>query len=651
MRSSSLLIAGAGLLALTAVGRADPGYASHPPPRPLPQASTRALGTGPARYVDPGAGDDAAAGTLAAPWKTVQHGVEHLAPGDTLYLHGGTYFETVKLTASGTARAPITIRAVPNELAILDGGFAEFEASPATAWVPAPGGAPDEYQAAAPHEVAPESADGRHVWVIGNFADSMIPLHGYQYDADFRSDNPYWTVENSKAGTGIYVGPGVWYDWKTHLIHVRLAHTHVKSQGVDNYTGERDPRKLALVIGTDHTALSIANVKHVRIQDLVVRGSAKHTVEIDAASDIELDGMTIYGGSPALFIRSADHLRVVRSTLRGLAAPWSSRASMKYRGNSPYLLWVDHQQPQTHDVELANDEFTDGHDGLVLDTVKTLRFHHNRLDNFNDDGLYLTLAPRPVVPDDIQIYENYFTRMYTTLAFAEDKKDLHNPVGAGVFIYRNIFDLRGGTYGWIPKDAATDDKPLALLPSRLCGDHGSPVWEPLFFYHNTVLTADTSWRSYYGDLLGVMGTDKGTKRRVFDNLFVQLAGVPGLSFAQTRPDDDIQVDGNLFWSVSNGTAHADTFFDKLRASPAFEASKKVYTPGWATHDVYGDPLLADLAHNDVRLNAHSAAIDAGIAIPAAWPDSLRASDAGRPDIGALPVGAALLRVGPASTSP
>src|SRR5262249_31086175 len=160
--------------------------------------------------------------------------------------------------------------------------------------------------------------------------------------------------------------------------------------------------------------------------------------------------------------------------------------------------------------------------------IKTLRFHHNRIDNFNDDGLYLTLPPRESLPEDTWIYENYITRVLTTLAFAQDAKN-DNPVGNGIYIFRNVFDFRECTYGWIAKDADADAKPLALQQDQLCSDHGSPTWEPLFFYNNTVIAANNSWRDLYGEGIGSMGTYR-SKRRVFNNLFVQIENDPGLTF-------------------------------------------------------------------------------------------------------------------------
>ena len=614
------------------------GPASHPAMRPLPVASDRAMATGPARFVDAAKGNDAGDGSKAKPWKTIAAAVKQLKPGDTLYLRGGTYFEAVALGLRGTAQAPITIRAMPGELAIVDAGIREFEDSPKTAWEPAPGGAPGELRSVHAFPAIAKDADhGRGVWVLGNFADSMVPLHGYRFDVDLRTTNQLWTVPGNVApGQGVYVGPGLWLDWATHKIHARLAHTQLNQPA--NYAGETDPRKLALVVGVDRSALVIAKAGHLRIQDLVFRGSATRTVAISDAHHVELDGVTIYGGAPALWIAATDHLKLTRSALRGDAAPWSSRASMKYRGISPYLLVVDSSGAQSHDWEIAYSEFTDGHDGLVLDSLKALRFHHNRIDNFNDDAIYLTLPPRAAVPEDVQIYENLISRTYTTLAFSEDDRNSNagpNTIGSGVYLYRNVFDLRDGTYGWIPKDAAGA---ATLSPSRMCADHGSPIWEPLFFYQNTVINPAGAFRDYYGEQL-VMGT-KNTQRRLFNNVFVQVDGNPGLNLP--GPGDDVQADGNLLWGLRAGPGvQQGDFFAKRKPGPQ----------GFGAHDVFADPKLAHLVDGDPALDVRpttGGVIDAGVKLPADWPDSLRALDRGKPDIGALPLGAPMLQVGPAA---
>jgi hypothetical protein len=64
---------------------------------------------------------DANPGTLARPWQSLSRAAERLKPGDTVFVHSGVYRETVLLSASGTARAPITLRAADGEQAVISG--------------------------------------------------------------------------------------------------------------------------------------------------------------------------------------------------------------------------------------------------------------------------------------------------------------------------------------------------------------------------------------------------------------------------------------------------------------------------------------------------------------------------------------------------
>jgi autotransporter-associated beta strand protein len=67
-------------------------------------------------------GSDSAAGTLAAPLQTISKGFSKAGAGDTIYVRGGTYRQTVSLVGkSGSAGNPITLTSYTNETAILSG--------------------------------------------------------------------------------------------------------------------------------------------------------------------------------------------------------------------------------------------------------------------------------------------------------------------------------------------------------------------------------------------------------------------------------------------------------------------------------------------------------------------------------------------------
>lgn len=69
-------------------------------------------------------GSDWAAGTLRAPFRTIQHAANLVRPGDTVLIRGGTYHETVTPARSGTPGAPITFAAYNGENVTIDGADA-----------------------------------------------------------------------------------------------------------------------------------------------------------------------------------------------------------------------------------------------------------------------------------------------------------------------------------------------------------------------------------------------------------------------------------------------------------------------------------------------------------------------------------------------
>jgi len=96
-----------------------------PTPTPTPTATPTPTPTPSGRvYYVSTSGNDANAGTVTAPFRTLAKGVSVLGPGDTLYVRGGTYLLTPNrlwVGCSGTASASITIAAYPGETATISG--------------------------------------------------------------------------------------------------------------------------------------------------------------------------------------------------------------------------------------------------------------------------------------------------------------------------------------------------------------------------------------------------------------------------------------------------------------------------------------------------------------------------------------------------
>ncbi len=388
--------------------------------------------------------------------------------------------------------------------------------------------------------------------------------------------------------------------------------------------------RLPLIVSAAPDALHVQLSEHVRIQDLVLRGARRSALHLAHSSHIEVDNVTCYGSDPVVNLRGCASIRLVGCRFRGISAPWSFRSSHKYRGTPAYLLVSRGDDAANREVEIAHCELTDSHDGPFIGTVRGLKFHHNLVDNFNDDGVYLTSMS---LGGDVHIYQNYVSRCLHAFSFFGEY-----PTGGGVWIYRNVVDLRGPVHYFQPQ-GPDDDRFTPAAPGRryrfpsagrLCGDHGSPVWEPIHFYHNTVIARDPAFRNYYG--LGWGGHLRDTQRWVYNNIFVQQEGWPGTTVADSG--NALAADGNLHFGVTGS-----------------RVSRRTDHPG-PPHDLWTDPGLAGGLNSWTQpaaagLTGNSPAVDAGVPLPADWPDPLRAADRGPPDLGALPVGTSVSAVGPA----
>ena len=75
-------------------------------------------------YVSTG-GNNSNSGTITSPWKTIQYAVDHVGPGQIIYVRSGVYPEKVKFSGSGDSGASggayVTLQTYSGETAVLDG--------------------------------------------------------------------------------------------------------------------------------------------------------------------------------------------------------------------------------------------------------------------------------------------------------------------------------------------------------------------------------------------------------------------------------------------------------------------------------------------------------------------------------------------------
>ena len=64
-------------------------------------------------------GDDSNDGSQSSPWQTIQHAVDTISPGDTIYVYSGSY-AGARIEQSGTSSQWMTLQAAPGASVILD---------------------------------------------------------------------------------------------------------------------------------------------------------------------------------------------------------------------------------------------------------------------------------------------------------------------------------------------------------------------------------------------------------------------------------------------------------------------------------------------------------------------------------------------------
>jgi Right handed beta helix region len=183
-------------------------------------------------------GDDKNPGTLAAPWRTVQHAADTARAGSTVNVRGGIYEERVSINASGNASdGYITVKSYPGETAILDA-----------------------------EHLVPEGRSG--ILTIHN--QSYVRIQGLEI-------RNYRTAEHRLAPLGISVmGSGTHIE----LLHNNVHHIEQNFQGRDAPGRGGNGFGIA-VYGTD------ANTP---ISELVIDGNEVHHLKTGSSESLVVNG-------------------------------------------------------------------------------------------------------------------------------------------------------------------------------------------------------------------------------------------------------------------------------------------------------------------------------------------------------------------------
>jgi parallel beta helix pectate lyase-like protein/uncharacterized protein DUF1565 len=650
-------------------------------------------------------GNDANPGSLSEPFGTIAKGTSVLKAGDVLNLRQGNYVESVTIKGlHGSQTHPIIIRSHPGEHATIDGCVTQFCEVHNKDWEPAllhdSIAHIDEFVSRDPLPLnSVKDLVNRGAFLDGEPYTRLIT---YSRLEDLRADNQTFdrvSLNNlvgpqvtDEDGNGkefrrpwVYMGPGLFFKPNINnsiegRVHIRLSHTSNNIQGLADYKGETDPENLRLAIShSDTTTLVVENAKFIQFENLSIRFGGEKTLHIKNTDSVVFDHVRILAASTGAAFEQNTRTVFRHCEINGGLPSWYFRSDRKggYNfkendivvfnslGEKTSIALIDGGLNNTG-IEMHNCEFLNGHDLYLFG--RDVRFHHNWINNLNDEGLFLD----KVETRNLHIFQNAITQCLSAISFGGIK------LSDKTHIYRNLIDLRRPTAGNRPRFQGDQD---VFRFGQLYKSGNKAVDGALDLFQNTCLVLRQDVQASYLHYRETGGT---RPRRSFNNIFVAVNPNPESDLSMTflpPPSFPGPTDGNCYFRIGG---HAEkpllrylkyefqdepfpgrTFADleALRgnlkenppASEFFKQSKTQYEPGYEASSIEADPKFRRIGgdgtspfnSDDFRLQTQSPAKGAGIVLP----EDLRVMDTlappapGRPDIGCYQVGKPGLHVG------
>lgn len=534
------------------------------------------------------------------PFKTINHGISVLTPGDILSLLGEVFVESVDIGGkNGTPTEKIVIRSRPGEHAYIDGSLTQFRTPNPTDWIKNTelNAHPDEYISAIDF---PEGLNNRHKVVNrGAFLDRdpYTRLITYSHLEDLRAENQTFegmALTDPRPGFDpppgatvahpwVYMGPGIWYNTdlasplKGH-VHIRLSHTSNNIAGLEDYSGAIDPREIGLAITTKDTTALFVHVCHdLRFENLTIRFGGEWSVNLNYVQHIEFSHVCFWASNNGIRMEGKEgglihplqhpnkNITFHDCQFNGGTPPWffrnDKKNSYEYLDGNGNLL-ENHRGDHTVDkllmghpmdtgTQIYRCEFFNGHDVYLVGD--DLSFHHNWLNNMGDDGLFVDAFG---ANERMKIYQNVILKTLTAISFRNQKESISPPpIDGNWFIYRNLIDLR---------------QPTAARRPRYVGDtavwrHGdvimaNPPVGAYDLFQNTLLVYNEEGESAQASFTHYDNTsnESGCKqRRSLNNIFIAVDPYPDSNRAITfipsprfpAQADPAQTDGNNYFRM------------------------------------------------------------------------------------------------------
>ena len=502
-------------------------------------------------YASP-TGSDSNSGTIDQPWKTFNYAQGQLAAGDTLYLRGGTYFEssTVSITRQGNASAWITIQSYPGEQATISGTLPYYMTAPNSEWVVVDSNI-NLYRTTRTFSGLPTNGESFYpgAWLI-NDDISII-----QYGNSANMDSTNYTLNGM---TPFYNGPGI-MPRDNNYLYIRLEPNpydlnDISGNPITPVPSIYNPNLIPIAVWT-HLRLIYLNTPaaYIHFKDITFAHAGYLIDSYNGTSNIEFDHCTFKYGSYGLIIRgvippapSAHDWYVHDCEFTNGTPDWIHWLDVKSRDN-PYEAYSEFQSNA-----FTNGKVSSGETNYYGEMVNFL-IERNVFRNIFD-GMDVPSGSQNVIvrcnafkysADDamnifkdvnnIEVAYNMFWHVASGIAC---RSGIGKPTGP-VYIHHNVIDNSHYRRGGRPDCADGRWRPYPWVTLDPFGSHDNTdknAWWRL--YNNTIITRlDAPYNSPAGPRT-VWGN---SQKYVYNNIFFSrdariifdgsLTGNPNETFA------------------------------------------------------------------------------------------------------------------------
>jgi hypothetical protein len=576
------------------------------------------------RYVSP-SGDDAHAGTEAEPWRTLAHAFAQLAPGDSLWMRGGTYREPgITLANSGTPGGRILVANFPGETPVVDGAVPAFQVIGNTAW--------ELYDAATETYRSVASSFGSGTWRGSFIADDGEVYRLFTYAA---LSHLMATTYTYQSGNAYYRGPG-FVRHTDGRIYIRIqnlsfprdagvpaaATGNIKT--VPGTAAGFHPRSYKINLSMTADLVTITG-SHLTFDGISFENSDRNVV-VTGANDVDFLSCRMFGHRVALRIQGGTHRVSVR---------WCDTES----GHPPYVSWNEVKAHGAPEMKTSI--------ATVDRNSHTLTFEDNRFRKYFDG---ITIVQSGL--HDIYIRNNAFDLMIddscqfgSLYNFEVGWNFINGPIGgynggappAGrentKWWHHNIIDVRRDEFGrrvGEPGDGTEWRRSHHAIPrhSTAGSDDQVKIYNNTFLIEQNINNRGVSYQKV-GGTTGV--------HEVYNNIIVQDDDREYQRGLGTGSDE--KYDYQLFYKSHPGTFQRFNDFPPTATSYAtlaeWKSSAAAISNGYDQNSREANPQFSSGANPDVRDYRPSASGPAAVGAKdlsaTGWPGSTAASWVGAVD--------------------